>query len=417
MLPAGLSREILGKRTRRDAPVSQTAQLVGRSRNERLLDRIYNRQSRVLRDAERQKRREALKAARIAAAARARDMKKEEGSPKTEPDAKRIKVEGEEESSSAGPPPKVVETGSVITSLIRFASSKVKLPKVTKLALQLVEAGYLDKEPAAFLDLLASLAYSPAVAVVPEVRPSIITLCRKIRSAFLSEEDTSPSLPTSLEQLPVDPDALDAVLSQTVSHSDWVKILCITPLWHNLLMTDDTYQFHQALVHIDAFTKGLPSVSDVEVVSVTDQEREALEARRVVATTVKQEEDAALPASTASSRPPYLPTRAVAYEIQREAISQLLGTVHAYAKVRWARAAVTQYFQYLYLHRAKLFHPSDRTRVEQYQASIWSGAVREGRVHDPLLVGQSARPIKDGREDKIVAVHGAAVWSAKQAGL
>lgn len=89
----------------------------------------------------------------------------------------------------------------------------------------------------------------------------------------------------------------------------------------------------------------------------------------------------------------------------------------------------------LFFRKTK-FTEAERIHIEKWQSDIRSSALstKLSVSSGPSGIGEPANPVKDGREEKIFAVHGtsiadqivlshlshvvgAQVWSAKQAGL
>lgn len=267
MLPSGLTREVLGARRRPEAPESQTAQLVGRSRSERLLDKLYNRQSRVLRDTERRRRQRKT----VFLASEAKRRRENEVKPPS--DIHAVKQTGDTKHQGSGASASSVassnvsptlRTDVVISNLVKHTSSPAKFPKVVRLSRQLVERAYSESDRGRFLHLFCALALNTTITSLPsESRGDAVAFGRALTEALCK---SSQPLPFSLPNTDFldDPAAHSDYLNETVPLNDWVAVLQLSVIWNNLLFTDDTYQFHTALSRFSSAFDALPYFSFYE---------------------------------------------------------------------------------------------------------------------------------------------------------
>lgn len=256
MLPAAVCRDIYGPRKRRATDfTSPDAQLVGRSRSERLLDGIFNRHSRQLRSETLQRRRRELKIrlAKREAAKRATLDKESKVHP-----AKRQKTE------------QVVKRSTAANSLVKHVSNKPKFAKVVSLAQQLIDSSSAPAEQETLLNLLISFALSPHCASDSVCRPAVIKLFESISAKLLDHSESASNskgrLPdTVVDDIPpgLDPDSLSEFLDSPMSLEGWVAILCIPGVLHVKLFTDDTFQFNSALSQISKRIEQLPPLDAV----------------------------------------------------------------------------------------------------------------------------------------------------------
>jgi hypothetical protein len=260
MLPSKISRDILGVKHRRDSAPSETTQLLGRSRNERLLDGFYNRQSRKLREAERHKQEQKLRlnlfSKKQCHYAQKRNIKQEEHIKSEKSALPTCKEENKATKATFS----LLQTDVIISNLIKHATNSKKLCKVIPLISQLLQTSSTENQQKNFMHLFCAVALSSSTASLPPVtRQAAIALGKSLTSVCYGSQE--PKFDDLNLSLCADIDYLNKYMNESVSLHHWISILQLPVIWSNSLYTDDTFQFHHSLAHFACALDSLPCIS------------------------------------------------------------------------------------------------------------------------------------------------------------
>eukprot|EP01068_Selenidium_serpulae_P005015 Selendium_serpulae@DN3833_c0_g1_i1.p1 len=451
-------RQHLSTVRRRD----ENAQLLGRTKSERTLDGIFNRQTTELRRGERpvdssgareanRRQRAALQALR---------------------EAKRQKLERPTRERS------VAESLDALTAFVKKAQSAQKFPNIVKMMNTLFSEEHMAFENRLhYLQAAFELGSCPFVDSNVDARQDVMQLFMRLEK-YAPAKFESWSLSYQLQSKATD----SAQPSWRFKKAEWrlIEALRIATVLHNGLKTDDTYHFNDALRKLrTAFDREIEQKTDPDHMEVSDSSDD--EDFTPPADAVKpadgfqaSSDEAAVPAPGAGdpqsalseSLPPtaggasdepctiegdgredgqaggevqedaargatpaehewLLPTREDIDALRIKNMMDCLKTVCSYRKMSWAKTHVDAFFLHIFLSRHKLFEPSSEycDMIEKLQAEIKSHkatiSVEKGRADGgtPHGILEPANPVRDGREEKIVTTHGSAIWSAKQLGL
>ncbi|CEM01969.1 unnamed protein product [Vitrella brassicaformis CCMP3155] len=414
---------------------SQSAQLIGRSRAERLLDRLYHHQSKELRKRQREQGaaagvNEALKRQRLAIPAPAAPVKK----PRSEP---------------------VAQTPvDALAKIVTYAQHRQKFPKAMELLIKLTKDHMTAETKGYFLTGIGRIMAHNHATSSPEGRPRVIQLFeQELLPKTKSGDGGGEPFFGELER-------------------EFVEILAIAAVHHNKLFTDDTYQFTTSLSRLKAVFEALEPYTQTEIEEmVDDDEQEQQEAEQKVEgraegegaegepapqehrsapVTVKKEQDEEpssagdgpvdAAASSAAVKPEEqdndsefgssfaaaapsshallewsAPSRDELCMMKRLYFFNALSTIFTYRHKSWARTAVEHLFQQVYLKRS-LFSPAEQEQISSWQSDIKTHK-KQGPSVGALGIGEAADPVRDAREERLSTAHGSGVWAAKQFGL
>eukprot|EP00914_Ancora_sagittata_P014090 GHVO01027575.1.p1 GENE.GHVO01027575.1~~GHVO01027575.1.p1 ORF type:complete len:406 (+),score=53.69 GHVO01027575.1:56-1273(+) len=404
----------------------QEVNFIGRSRSERLLDRIYNHQSQQLRKigvkpAYRKKRRSTV------------DKRKEE--PKK---------------------PQSRESVTLLAALDRISphlSNGQKFGKAMDLALELAKSSLDEESSDKFLEIALKICSSEFCCAAAS-RNSVagfmkLLLLRSHRRDFQRIDQTGDS---------------DVPLLYDANKSRLIECLAIRGYVQNLLHTDDTYELSglcEILITVferivnecenakhglnedaeESNTKRRKTDNAVEIGSEESASQDpAAESASQDAAAESASQDAAAesasqdPSDSEEEESHVSPEEADGEELEvsepsgvpmpsREKLAAMkvknliaaLGGLFASRTKPWARSSVERVFSTIYRQR-NVFEPEEEQQIDMWQAALKckKGASKLG---DVLRIGEAANPVIDAREEKISTVHGSSIWSAKQTGI